>query len=344
MSSINLATLERVDVHAHAITPKYREFLIQTGHQNPDGWPEIPEWTPEQHISMMKETNITTTILSISTPGTYLRPFDTPLTKQISRTTNVELSEICAAHPNHFRFFASLPLPSIQDSLEKIDYALDTLDAVGFCVLSNANGVYTGDKSLDPVFDKLNERKAILFMHPTTCKIISQAHSCGTASDTESRASLTVVNPLQIPSGLLEYMFDETRAVANLLVSGTVTRCPQIRFIMSHAGCLLPPVLERVAVALQNFFGGGMDSTEMKKLLRERFHFDLAGLPWPDMIHALLRIVGPDRLVYGSDYCWTPLALAKTRIQKMDEGAEEMWTLDITREVYAGNAKKLFEL
>jgi len=139
-------------------------------------------------------------------------------------------------------------------------------------------------------------------------------------------------------------MFDETRAVANLLVSGTVTRCPEIRFIMSHAGCLLPPIIERVAVALQNFFGGGINSTEMKRLLRERFHFDLAGLPWPDMIHALLRIVGPDRLVYGSDYCWTPLPLAKTLIKKMDEGAGEMWTEDIIKEVYAGNAKKLFGL
>ena len=106
---------------------------------------------------MMKETNITTAILSISTPGTYLRPFDAPLTKEISRTTNVELSEICAAHPGHFRFFASLPLPSVPDSLAEIDYALDTLGAVGFCVLSNANGVYMGDKALDPIFDKLNE-------------------------------------------------------------------------------------------------------------------------------------------------------------------------------------------
>jgi predicted TIM-barrel fold metal-dependent hydrolase len=139
-------------------------------------------------------------------------------------------------------------------------------------------------------------------------------------------------------------MFDETRAVANLLVSGTVTRCPEIRFIMSHAGCLLPPVLERVAVALQNFFGGRIDSIEMKRLLRERFHFDLAGLPWPDMIHGLMRIVGPERLVYGSDYCWTPSPLVKTLIRKMDEGAEEMWTEDTIKEVYAGNAKKLFRL
>ena len=87
-----------------------------------------------------------------------------------------------------------------------------------------------------------------------------------------------------------------------------------------------------------------MDSTEMKRLLRERFYFDLAGLPWPDMIHSLLRIVGPDRLVYGSDYCWTPLQLAKTMIKKMDEGAGEIWTEDTIKDVYAGNANKLFQL
>jgi predicted TIM-barrel fold metal-dependent hydrolase len=295
----------------------------------------------------MKETNITTSILSISTPGTCLQPFNASLTQEISRTTNIELSEICAAHPKHFRFFASLPLPSIPDSLAEIDYALDTLGAVGFCVLSNANGVYMGDKALDPIFDKLNERKAILFIHPTSCKILSYAHShgsSGAASRAESEPEMTVVNPLPIPSGLLEYMFDETRAVVNLLLSETVTRCPDIKFIMSHAGGVLPPVLERVAVALQTFFGAGVDSDGMKRLLGERFHFDLAGVPWPDTIHALLRIVGPEGLVYGSDYCWTPPELVKTLIKKIDEGAEEIWGEDTIKEVYARNAKKLFGL
>lgn len=92
---------------------------------------------------MMKETNITASILSISTPGTYLQPFNDALTKEITRTTNIELSEICAAHPDHSRFFAFLPLPSIEDSIAEIDYTLDTLGAIRFCVLSNANGVYT---------------------------------------------------------------------------------------------------------------------------------------------------------------------------------------------------------
>ena len=294
----------------------------------------------------MKETNITTSILSISTPGTYLKSFDALLTKEITRTTNEELSEICAANSKHFRFFASLPLPSVPDSLAEIDYALDTLGASGFCVLSNANGAYLGDKSLDLIFDKLNERKAVLLMHPTSCKIMSRTQSHdNTAEDAQVGPDVTIVNPLQhVPSGLLEYMFDETRAVINLLVSGTVTRCPEIKFIMSHAGCVLPSVLERVTVALESFFGGTMKSTEMRRLLRESFHFDLAGLPWPDMIHALLRIVGPDRLVYGSDYCWTPAPMVKKLIEMMNQGAGEIWTVDTTKEVYSGNAKRLFDL
>ncbi|KAI1329853.1 amidohydrolase [Xylariaceae sp. FL0255] len=340
MPAIDFDAIERVDVHSHAVTPLYRKFLLETGHGKPDGWVGIPDWTPEQHISMMKENNIKTSILSISTPGTYLKAFDAPLTKKITRTTNQELSKICAANPDHFRFFASLPLPFVPDSLEEIDYALDTLGAVGFCVLSNANGVYMGDKALDPIFDKLNERKAIIFMHPTTCKIISHAHTHGG----EEEPKMNVINPLQIPSGLLEYIFDETRAVTNLLVSGTLTRCPNIKFIMSHAGCVLPPALERVAVALQTFFGGTMDSDAMKQLLRDRFYFDLSGTPWPDQIHGLLRIVGPDRLVYGSDYCWSPPSLVKSHSQFMDKGAEELWTEDVIKEVYGGNARKLLGL
>lgn len=292
----------------------------------------------------MKETNITTSILSISTPGTCLQPFNAPLTKEITRTTNTELSEICTAHPEHFRFFASLPLPSIPDSLAEIDYALNTLGAVGFCVLSNANGVYMGDKSLDPIFDKLNERKAVLMMHPTSCKILSPTHKHSQNNEARPEMQMTVVNPLPIPSGLLEYLFDETRAVINLLLSGTVTRCPEIKFIMSHAGCVLPSVLERVAVALQTFFGSEVDSKELRRLLNERFWFDLAGLPWPDLIHGLLRIVGPERLLFGSDYCWTPPELVGGLIGRMDEGAGAIWGEEVVKGVYEGNARKLFGL
>ena len=171
---------------------------------------QIQSWSAEEHIAMMKELNISKSILSISSPGTNLKPMNFSACAKMTRSANEELSEVCTANPNYFLFFASLPLPSVPESLDEVDYALDNLGAVGFVLLSNTNGVYLGDKVLDPIFAKLNERKAIVFMHPTTCNLVIPQGS------TEE---VQAVKPLQqFPRPMMEFMFDETRAVANLLL------------------------------------------------------------------------------------------------------------------------------
>jgi predicted TIM-barrel fold metal-dependent hydrolase len=287
---------------------------------------------------MMKELNISKSILSISSPGTHLTPTEHSLGAKMTRLVNEELSAVCAKHPEYFCFFASLPLPSISDSLKEIDYALDKLGAVGFVVLSNANGVYLGDKVLDPVFAKLNERKAIIFMHPTTCNLISAQNSGG--------GGIQAVKPLeQFPRPMVEFMFDETRAVANLLLSGTVSKYPHIRFIMSHCGCALPSLLDRVGMFSSLLGAGDNRSDEFKSLLRERFFFDLAGVPFPDQIHGLLRTLGKGgerKLLYGSDYCFTPAKSAVGLASVMDKGCEGLFGIEGMKAIYSGNATKLF--
>src|SRR5688500_4082605 len=116
----------------------------------------------------MRTLNITRSVLSITSPGTNLVPGNSEESAKQTRTTNEELASICASNPSDFSFFASLPLPQVAASLLEIDHALDHLGAVGFAVLSNAEGIYLGDEHLDPIFKKLNERKAVLFIHPTT--------------------------------------------------------------------------------------------------------------------------------------------------------------------------------
>jgi len=132
----------------------------------------------------------------------------------LTRSANEELSAICTEYPEQFSFFASLPLPSVSHSLEEIDYALDHLGALGFVILSNSNSVYPGDKALDPVFAKLNERKAIIILHPTTCNIV------GPSGD----GAVESVTPLEYPGPMIEFIFDETCAVTDLLLSGTVSK------------------------------------------------------------------------------------------------------------------------
>jgi len=287
----------------------------------------------------MEKLNISKSIISISSPGTNLTPGDNCLAADMTRQINDEISSVCRAHPSHFRFFASLPLPAVPESLAEIDYALDKLGAVGFILLSNLNGVYLGDEALDPVLAKLNEREGIVFLHPTTCQlIVPQGEATG----------VQTVKPLpQFPSPMMEFFFDETRAVMNLLLSRTLTKYPDITFIMTHCGCVLPPLIERVGRFDAVVSGGESKNVEYKKLLRERFFFDLAGLPFPEQIHGLLKVLGKggeERMVYGSDYPWTPEKAAIELAGQMDEGCEELFEMDGRKNIYFRNAAKLFSL
>ena len=282
----------------------------------------------------MKQLNISKSILSITSPGTHLTPTHNEEAAYVTRQTNEELSAICHRYAAHFGFFASLPLPAIQESIVEIDYALDELGAVGFALLSNANGVYLGDKTLDPIFEKLNARKAIVFIHPTTCKVLSP------------RAHVRTVTPLEEhPRPLMEFMFDETRAVAHLLLSGTVSTFSHITYIMSHCGCALPSLLDRIG-AFGTLIGDvEIQSDKFAALLRERFYFDLAGFPFPNQIQGLLKILGEggeQRLVYGTDYPFSRERAVIDLAGQMDEGCKALFNADQSRAVYSGNAKGLF--
>ncbi|ORY65435.1 amidohydrolase [Pseudomassariella vexata] len=326
--------MQRIDIHCHAVPPGYRQYALDNGHEKPDGMPALPAWSAEQHIALMKRLNISKSILSITSPGTHLSTNHDEHAASMTRQTNEELSAVCSNHPSHFGFFASLPFPCIQESITEIDHALDKLGAVGFAVLSNANGVYLGDKALEPVFEKLNARRAILFIHPTTCNLLV------------SGAAIQTMRPLdEYPRPMMEFMFDETRAIANLLLSGTVSKYPHITFIMSHCGCALPSIVDRIGAFATLTTGGESQSDEFRKLLRERFFFDLAGFPFPDQIHGLLRILGKggeQRLIYGTDYPFTPEKVVIGLAGQMDEGCKKLFDADQKSAVYSGNAEKLF--
>lgn len=284
----------------------------------------------------MKKLNISKSILSITSPGTNLTPNHDGRAASMTRQTNEELSSICTDHPSHFRFFASLPLPSVEESIAEIDHALDNLGAVGFAVLSNANGVYLGDKVLEPIFEKLNARKAVLFIHPTTCNLLVAG------------SQVQAMKPLdEYPRPMMEFMFDETRSVANLLLSGTVSKYPHITFIMSHCGCTLPSIVDRIGGFATLTKEGESQSDEFRKLLRERFFFDLAGFPFPNQIHGLLRILedgGEQRLLYGTDYPFTPENVVVSLADQMDKGSTKIFNADQRSAVYFGNAERLFGL
>jgi predicted TIM-barrel fold metal-dependent hydrolase len=282
----------------------------------------------------MNQLKIKRSVLSMSSPATHLTPGNNEEGRSVTRRANIDMSKICADHPAHFLFFASLPLPDVEGSLAEIDYALDHLGAVGFQILTNSHGIYPGDQRFARVFDKLSERKTIAFFHPTTCLI---RHG-------DDDASLEKVTPLPgVPAPIMEFMFDSTRALMSLLTSGTVDRCPGITFVACHCGATFPPIMERIAEfsAMIPGSGDGITAEKIRQLLQTRFYFDLAGLPFPNQIHGLLRLVDSSRLLYGSDYPYTPAALAESLAKRVDDGLQDLFGLETTKQILVDNAQDL---
>jgi predicted TIM-barrel fold metal-dependent hydrolase len=293
----------------------------------------LQEWSPEAHLALMKELNISKSILSISSPGTSLTPGDDDTACKLTRQCNDYAAEICSQHPG-LGFWASLPLPNVEDTLQEIPYVLDVLKADGITIETNHHGTYLGDPALDKVFDELNRRHAKIFIHPTT-PCMKSCHGHGPTPATTLA---------QYPYPMLEFMFDTVRAVVNLFFSGTIARCPNITFIIPHAGAALPPIIERFT-SFSSVIGMGqsLTSQDVKDVFARQFYFDLAGMPFPDQIWGLLRYVGTDRLLYGSDYPFTPAPAAFMLARVMAAEMESIWSEDERTAILVGNARRMLD-
>ena len=313
--------IEKIDVHAHYLPPSYRTQADAATGGAPDGIPAFPTWDAAKAIAAMDELNIGTAVLSVSSPGVHFG--DDEAARKLARVVNEAGAVTVADHPGRFGLFASLPLPDIDGALSEIDYAFATLNADGVILLTNSQGVYLGDSRLEPVFAELNRRNTIMFIHPTS-------PFCPVCHGSE----------LGFPRPIMEFLFDTTRAVTNLILSGMLDKFPNIQVIVPHAGATLPVMADRIADLVPAFMTEQAVSKEHFFAALRRLHYDLAGFPVPRLLNALLDIADTDRILYGSDWPFTPTRPAAQRAEQIDETA---LLDDVTREkIYRTNALGLF--
>jgi 6-methylsalicylate decarboxylase len=276
-----------IDVHHHYVPPFYfsdnRERIgaaaggrIHPGYAN---------WTAEQALSAMDKAGVATAVLSLTTPGVWFG--DAQAAAHTARRVNEWAADLVRTHLGRFGLFAVIPLPDTESSLGEIEYAYGALKADGIGLMTSYDDKWLGDPIYEPVFEELNRRKAVVFVHPTT------GLCC--------RTLLPDVNPI-----MLEIPQDTTRAVVNLLFSGSFTRFNDIRFIFPHAGGSVPMVAGRMRqYAPANNRQKVPNGIEYE--LR-RLYFDLAGTAHPPAIAALTRLVSTTQILFGSDNPFIPLA------------------------------------
>jgi predicted TIM-barrel fold metal-dependent hydrolase len=343
---------ERIDVHSHFLPPFYRTALAANGHTHPDGMPAIPEWSPDRHLEMMKAANVSKSILSISSPGTHIKSSNSTLGIDLTRQCNAYASSLKQEHPDRFGVWAALPLPNVEASLAEIDKCIEE-GVEGFGLLTNYHGYYIGDEALDIVFDKLNDIGATVFIHPTKpC----MKHGGTSTNDTSLSSSAQPTDALpfgdQYPVPIFEFFFDTARAVINLFSTGTVDRCPNIKFIVPHSGGGLPPLMTRF-IQFSSVVPGGrvLNASTVRRQLDEQFYFDLAGFVFDGesggrgQLKAFIEgfDISHEKLLYGSDFPFTQTQFVKAFADRMKDGLENLFGEKEREAIYQGNAVELLD-
>lgn len=270
--------LGKIDTHQHFLPKIYVDAIGLDALASVMPNKIAPHWSDDAALAMMETHGIAEGILSISS-GPHI-----PGAAVLLRKCNDEAARLRSVHTGRFGSFASLPLPDVDASLKEIAYSLDTLKADGFIVFTNYDGKYLGDPVFAPVFDELNRRKAVAFIHPNHPPY-----------DLDGLP----------PASVLEFPFDTTRTATSLILSGAMKRWPDIKFILSHAGGALPYLSQRLAGAVT------MNPAIAEKVgdplaAINAFWFDTALSFSKPAIAALTAVADPVRILFGTDFPMAP--------------------------------------
>ena len=315
-------TIPSIDVHSHALPASYLDALAELG-VNPveeDGFP-TPAWSEDSHLRFMEETGQEFCILSISTP--HIHRGDDAVAARLARAVNDELAAVCHRYPDQLGFATLLPVPAVEASIEEARRGFDELGALGVKLPSNGAGVYLGDPKLEPLMVFLDERAAVVTVHPSLPSAVPQG--IFTAG----------------PAPLFEYIADTTRAVLNLMVHGVIERYPHIKWVIPHAGSFVPPIAHRLTGISQVLVPAGlMEPINVMDNLRS-LYWDLAGDARPVMLEGLMHIADPAHLLYGSDTPYTPMPITARNKEGL---AADPQIAPIARDVFHDNAVRLYGL
>jgi aminocarboxymuconate-semialdehyde decarboxylase len=208
---------------------------------------------------------------------------DGALGLRLARIVNDAMTEANRAHPDRFVFLATLPMQDPEAALKEVDRAVIELGCRGIYLGTNVRGKELTDPSFVPVFERIHALKMPIFLHP-----------------------LNVIGAQRLTSyylhNLLGNPFDTAVAAANIIFSGLLDQFPKLEICLPHAGGAFPYLIGR----LNHGWKVRQECKTLKKppvsYLR-RFTYDTISHA-PESLDYLIKLVGADRVMMGSDYCF----------------------------------------
>jgi predicted TIM-barrel fold metal-dependent hydrolase len=289
-----IAHTGRIDVHQHTVPSFYTKVMekeiLATGHP-------LPTWTPALAIETMDKGGVATGMLSPMTRVVQDSLSEkSERARKLARQNNDYTQQLVRDYPGRFGHFAALPLPDTDGSLKEIEYAYDTLKADGIGLWTSYGDKWPGDPAFAPVFEELNRRHAIVFIHsapPACCRTLQPG----------------------VMDSVVEYDFDIARAIVSFLKNDGFRKHSNIRFIFPHSGGTLPVLANRVSETLPDKRSETVSADLMEQI--KGLYFDVAHATYPAPFSALTKIVPLSQILFGSDYPIVPFPVTEVPLDAL---------------------------
>ena len=199
-----------------------------------------------------------------------------------SEIVNDGLAEWVGRRPDRFAAMGTLPMTDPAAAVTELERCMGELGMKGVEILTNIDGEELASKRFEPVWKKAEELGALVMIHPNGFTHGDRFHDYYFAN--------VMGNPLET-----------SMAVAHLIFSGTMERCPDLKVLAVHGGGFLPAYSAR----MDHAWGARKDSN--------------AGLPHPPthylrkmwfdsvvfsdhQLEYLVSTYGAEKIVMGTDY------------------------------------------
>ena len=279
--------------------------LIDYGERS--GAPLLPVFfEPELILERMDEAAIDHAVLSVTIPGVdWLDPDEA---EEVAKASNEETAAIVARNPDRFSGLATVPLQAPERATRVLQHAIAT-GLKGAMIYSNVAGGHLDEPSRRVFFASAAALGVPVLLHPTY--------------------------PLCAPSmragGMIEmtgFLFDTTTAALRLVFDGLYERHPEFKFIVPHAGSLIPYFVGRI-----DHFGrvqkpgstgdiSGLASDHLRKL-----YVDTA-CEWAPALRMCRDFFGIDRIMHGTDHPFWPMPLGPRLVDQLDLSVEDRAKID----------------
>ena len=296
-----MAPSASIDIHAHYFPERFFTLVEEAGQPfgariergNPagpiidvKGFRTLPleatYWDLDRRVKAMNRARVDVHALSLTAPMVYFA--DGPTGLRLAQAVNDAMDAAHTAYPDRFVGCATLPMQDPKLALQELERVKDLRGIRAIYLGTNVNGRDLSEPEYLPIFVRCEALRLPVLLHPFN--VIGAA-----------RLGRFYLN------NFLGNPFDTAVAAAHLVFGGVLDRCPKLEVCLPHAGGAMPYLMGRIT------HGQGV-RPETKGVAKRPFERYLRRFTYDTITHSprllqfLIDLVGADRVMLGSDYCF----------------------------------------